>query len=133
MKNILKISLDTKEDIKAKVIARIILGGIFSIIWILFLKKKVTYRKFSYIVGEPIFFTGAILLTLAWFNYLKLDGISLGWKKREDQAKNSKGPILDLEEKSAILAEADDSLASFWANATTGLAFLLGALLIMLI
>lgn len=133
MKNILKISLDTKEDIKAKAIARIILGGIFSIIWILFLKKKVTYRKFSYIVGEPIFFTGAILLTLAWFNYLKLDGISLGWKKRGDQAKNSKGSILDLEEKSAILAEADDSLASFWANATTGLAFLLGALLIMLI
>lgn len=117
-----------------KVISRIFLGVTFSLLWNHFINKNQIY-----IMGErPFFLVGVILLAMAWFNYLKLDGISITMvrkdNKRKDVSKYQSRKLIDILEEEVIsyeLEKEDEILSAIIANVLTGICFLIPSIIIM--
>ncbi len=75
---------------------------------------------------------------MAWFNYLKLDGVSIGMvrKSRQEKDKSSYKPkniidFLEGEVTSDELEEKDEVLSALIANILTGICFLIPSIIIM--
>ncbi|WP_353097461.1 hypothetical protein [Tissierella praeacuta] len=108
-----------------KIILRVFLGVTFSLLWNHFINKN----KIHIMVEKSFFFVGTVLLTMAWFNYLKLDGISItrkGNKGKDKSGRQSKNIIDFLEEEvtNDELEEDDELLSAIIANILTGICFL---------
>lgn len=108
-----------------KIILRAFLGVAFSLLWNHFINKNETHIM----VEKAFFFVGVVLLTMAWFNYIKLDGVSMtriGNKGKDKSGYQSKNIIdfLEKEVTSDELEEGDELLSAIIANILTGICFL---------
>ncbi len=62
-----------KSLILQKCIIKIVIGLILSFLWAQYLRVSTAMTMAEF----PMIFLGAFYLMLAWFNYLKLDGVSI--------------------------------------------------------
>ena len=89
-----------------KITSRAFLGITFSLLWNHFTNKNETYIM----VEKAFFFVGVVLLTMAWFSYLKLDGISIGMARKGNKGKDKSGHqsknIIDFLEEDVTSDEA---------------------------
>lgn len=132
MKKLLKMHSYLIQPTIYKIISRVFLGVTFSLLWDHFINKNKTYRM----VENAFFFVGAILLTMAWFNYLNLDGFSMKGKKGKDKPKRkskhqSKSMIdfVDEEVTNNELEKDDEITSSMIANIFTGICFLIPSII----
>jgi hypothetical protein len=133
MKKLLKMYSYLIQPTIYKITSRAFLGITFSLLWNHFINENETY-----IMAEKAFFlVGAVLLTMAWFNYLKLDGISIGMaarkgnKGKDESGHQSKNIIDFLEEDvtSDELEEDEEILSAIIANIFTGICFLISSII----
>lgn len=115
-----------------KITSRAFLGITFSLLWNYFINENGTYIM----VEKTFFFVGIVLLTMAWFNYLKLDGISIGMRKKDNKRKDKSGHqsknIIDFLEEDVTsdeLEEDDEILSAIIANIFTGICFLIPSII----
>ncbi|WMM26246.1 hypothetical protein RBU61_06100 [Tissierella sp. MB52-C2] len=115
-----------------KITSRAFLGITFSLLWNYFINENGTYIM----VEKTFFFVGIVLLTMAWFNYLKLDGISIGMRgkdnKRKDKSGHQSKNIIDFLEEDVTsdeLEEDDEILSAIIANIFTGICFLIPSII----
>ena len=91
-------------------------------------------------VENAFFFVGAILLTMAWFNYLRLDGFGIDramkGKKEKDKPKHqskhqSKSMIdfVDEEVTNNELEKDDEIISSMIANIFTAICFFIPSII----
>lgn len=125
MKNLLRTYSYLIQPAIYKIISRIFLGVTFSLFWNHFINKNETHIM----VEKAFFFVGVVLLTMAWFNYIKLDGVSMtriGNRGKDKTGHKSKNIIDFLEEEvtSDELEECDELLSAIIANILTGICFL---------
>lgn len=115
-----------------KMIIRIILGICFIIFWNKFVNVSTNYR----LLEKGLFFVGIYLLVMAWFNYLRLDGIAFKRNKRKEKKESLKKGLGDYLEEEASKIEVDqedqreDLLLTALANIGTALIFLIPAILL---
>ena len=94
MKKILKTYSYLIQPTIYKIVTRVFLGTTFALLWNFLISKNQTY-----IMAErSFFFVGVVLLAMAWFNYLRLDGFSVIKIKKDKKRKNkpehqSKSPL----------------------------------------
>ncbi|WP_312668164.1 hypothetical protein [Tissierella praeacuta] len=134
MKKLLRIYSYLIQPTIYKIISRAFLGITLSLLWNHFINEGETYIM----VEKVFFFIGVVLLTMAWFNYLKLDGVSIGMvrKSRQEKDKSSYKPkniidFLEGEVTSDELEEKDEVLSALIANILTGICFLIPSIIIM--
>ena len=115
-----------------KITSRAFLGITFSLLWNHFTNKNETYIM----VEKAFFFVGVVLLTMAWFSYLKLDGISIGMARKGNKGKDKSGHqsknIIDFLEEDVTsdeLEEEDEILSAMIANIFTGICFLIPSII----
>ncbi len=115
-----------------KITSRAFLGITFSLLWNHFTNKNETYIM----VEKAFFFVGVVLLTMAWFSYLKLDGISIGMARKSNKRKDKSGHqsknIIDFLEEDVTsdeLEEDDEILSAMIANIFTGICFLIPSII----
>ncbi|OZV12043.1 hypothetical protein CIW83_11425 [Tissierella sp. P1] len=115
-----------------KITSRAFLGITFSLLWNHFTNKNETYIM----VEKAFFFVGVVLLTMAWFSYLKLDGISIGMARKGNKGKDKSGhqskSIIDFLEEDVTsdeLEEEDEILSAMIANIFTGICFLIPSII----
>jgi hypothetical protein len=115
-----------------KIASRAFLGITFSLLWNYFINENETYIM----AEKTFFFVGVVLLTMAWFNYLKLDGISIGMARKGNKGKDKSGhqskniiDFLEEEVTSDELDEEDEILSAIIANIFTGICFLIPSII----
>ncbi|WP_313758757.1 hypothetical protein [Tissierella sp.] len=134
MKKLLRIYSYLIQPTIYKIISRAFLGITLSLLWNHFINECETYIM----VEKVFFFIGVVLLTMAWFNYLKLDGVSVGMARKSREGKDkssyqSKNIIgfLEGEVTSDELEEKDEVLSAIIANILTGICFLIPSIIVM--
>lgn len=134
MKKLLKTYSYLIQPTIHKITSRGFLGIAFSLLWKYFINKNETYLMDE----KAFFFAGAVLLTMAWFNYLKLDGISIGMARKGNKGKDKSGHqsknIIDFLQEdvaSGELEEEDEILSAIIANIFTGICFLIPSIIVM--
>jgi hypothetical protein len=133
MKKILKTYSYLIQPTIYKIVTRVFLGTTFALLWNFLISKNQTY-----IMAErSFFFVGVVLLAMAWFNYLRLDGFSVIKIKKDKKRKNkpehqSKSTIDFVDEEVTIheLEKKDEIITAMIANAFTGLCFLIPSAII---
>lgn len=132
MKKLLKMYSYLIQPTIYKITSRAFLGITFSLLWNHFTNKNETYIM----VEKAFFFVGVVLLTMAWFSYLKLDGISIGMARKGNKGKNKSGHqlknIIDFLEEDVTsdeLEEEDEILSAMIANIFTGICFLIPSII----
>lgn len=134
-----------KETIIYKFIARLVGAIVFLLVW-----NKLSNVKDIYMVMDRGFFAiGFILLTMTWFNYLKLDGIKIFPSKKENISKESFNKTFKTDaerefeiihnmteyniESSQALEEDEELFAKLSASLLAGVCFLVASVLFMVI
>lgn len=116
-----------------KTITRFGIGLILAILWDRHLNVKNLYSMIEY-----AFFTiGFFFLTLAWFNYLKLDGFKIKHvNMNETKKKKSKHKIKAMidytgeePEPMYIVDEKEEVIIIFSSNLATGLCFIISSII----
>lgn len=132
MKRLLKMYSYLIQPTIYKITSRAFLGITFSLLWNHFTNKNETYIM----VEKAFFFVGVVLLTMAWFSYLKLDGISIGMARKGNKGKDKSGhqskSIIDFLEEDVTsdeLEEEDEILSAMIANIFTGICFLIPSII----
>ncbi|CAK7046303.1 hypothetical protein ACF3M2_07640 [Tissierella carlieri] len=132
MKRLLKMYSYLIQPTIYKITSRAFLGITFSLLWNHFTNKNETYIM----VEKAFFFVGVVLLTMAWFSYLKLDGISIGMARKGNKGKDKSGHqsknIIDFLEEDVTsdeLEEEDEILSAMIANIFTGICFLIPSII----
>lgn len=146
MKDILNIYKPyMKETIIYKFIARLVGAIVFLLVW-----NKLSNVKDIYMVMDRGFFAiGFILLTMTWFNYLKLDGMKIFPSKKENISKESFNKTFKTDaerefeiihnmteyniESSQALEEDEELFAKLSASLLAGVCFLVASVLFMVI
>lgn len=128
--------LDVYPEIKLvilnKVITRVVLGTLFIFTWNKFVSNGTNFR----ILEKNLFFVGVFLFAMAWFNYLRLDGVGISTRKAgKNRKKNHKGlaEFLEEEAKSHNSDTEDyvaDGIAALIANIGSGILFVIPALIL---
>ena len=132
MKKLLKMYSYLIQPTIYKITSRAFLGITFSLLWNHFTNKNETYIM----VEKAFCFVGVVLLTMAWFSYLKLDGISIGMARKGNKGKDKSGhqskSIIDFLEEDVTsdeLEEEDEILSAMIANIFTGICFLIPSII----
>lgn len=132
MKKILRMYSYLIQPTIYKITSRAFLGITFSLLWNHFTNKNETYIM----VEKAFFFVGVVLLTMAWFSYLKLDGISIGMARKSNKGKDKSGHqsknIIDFLEENVTsdeIEEDDEILSAMIANIFTGICFLIPSII----
>lgn len=122
--------------VASKIFSRCIVGLMFLLLW------KRFWSKGSYmalIEGGMLLLVGAIYLGMAWFNYLKLDGVgSRIFKKRPKKLKAKKHHIQKemvdyVQEEPDFLEQIDDhqlTVCNLISNLTSAVIFIVPSLVL---
>lgn len=124
-----------------KAIVRLLIGLIAALLW----DRTVNSSHYYAIVPDTFFVVGAFWLTLAWINYLRLDGLRNPFanslmrkeeKKKKRLLKRKREMIDYVDEELSEqeqLTDREKLYANFFANVVSGLLFFLPALFVVLI
>nr|WP_300003323.1 hypothetical protein [Tissierella sp.] len=134
MKNSLRKYSHLLKPIIYKILSKLFLGFTFSLAWNKFINKNQIYA----LVGNPFFFVAAVLLAMGWFNYLKLDGISIGMGKKSgtkpEGTMHQSRKLIDIIDEDVVnyeLEKEDEILSAIIANVLTGVLFLIISIIFM--
>ncbi|MDO4294872.1 MAG: hypothetical protein Q4D90_01775 [bacterium] len=121
-----------------KVLTYTAAGVVLALLWNRFLNQNAWFSVLEY----AFFILGSLMLALAWFFYLKWDGLTLQYlnrdfiKKKKEKKKHSRKDMVDFtEEEVDVLDALDDRERDFCRMAAflvSGLLLLLPALLALL-
>ena len=120
-----------------KIITRFGIGLILAILWDRFLNVKNLFSMSDY----AFFTVGFFFLALAWFNYLKIDGLKIKHvNMNEPKKKESKHKIKTMTdytqeepESMYVIDEKEELIIVFSSNLATGLCFIIFSIISMLI
>ena len=134
MKGFLKLyKPNMRRPVVNKVITRFVTGLTLALLWDRFFN---TEKLFS-MAGYAFFVLGAFFFALAWFNYLKLDGVKIlpvkKGKKEQPKPRHKMRLLIDFiwtkpSPTDTPLDDDEESAAALLANLVTGLCFLLPAI-----
>jgi len=122
------------KSVLYKLFRRLITGLVFALLWDRFLNTQKRY-----LMAEHAFFVlGAVFFALAWFNYLKMDGVKIHYlneKKKAGRKKPKTGFLIDYAEEEPSPPSADfeydeteETKTSFISNLLAGICFILPSL-----
>ncbi len=114
-----------------KISVRLFLGIVFILAWNKFVKGGASFRMLE----KNMFFLGVVLFVMAWFNYLKIDGMGMSSKNDEGGHRaNKKGILNYLEEEikdrdSGDRGDSENLILTAAANVITAFVFLFPAVI----
>jgi len=121
-----------------QIIPRFCIGAAFCLLWDRYLNKAHYYNIWEY----PTLLYGFILLALAWFQYLKLDGFRIHYlmehhEKKTPKKHHSTRSIVDFADEKIIsfdeLEPSEQAACRLASNLIPGIIFILPSLLLLII
>ena len=116
-----------------KLIVRLVIGLVLALLWNRYLNTQKLYS----IVEYAFFVLGIVFFAVAWFNYLKLDGMKIHHLNENQKKEKKKKHILkfpidfsdDMPSPADSLDPRDDAIATLISNAAAGICFALPSVL----
>ncbi|WP_250228336.1 hypothetical protein [Anaeropeptidivorans aminofermentans] len=115
-----------------KTITRFGIGLIFALLW----DRYLNVRKLFSMVDYAFFFVGFIYFALAWFNYLKMDGVKFHFPTKQNKKKRPRSKmkmLIDYTDQDIdpmdMIDEKEEMMVIFASNIITGLCFMIPSIL----
>ena len=132
LKYLKKFRANMTVPIISKVLTKFAIGLILSILWDRFINASAQFMM----VKHVFFFFGLIYLGLAWFNFLKMDGMKFHYlnedRHKDNKPKHKQKAMVDFTDEDRDDIDSFDSdeklLAAFLSNIITGLFFMIPCL-----
>lgn len=118
-----------------KTVTRVGIGLIFALLW----DRFFNVRKFFSIFDYAFFTVGFIFLALAWFNYLKIDGVSFRFFNKDTQKKkkpkHKMKMLVDYADQDIdpmdMINDKEEMIVILTSNIITGICFIIPSIVAM--